>query len=120
MKLFYLIILVFTLFFGCSAKKPPFRDISNAKMALVKADNKRVKKYEESKLKNLQKKFQTLKLLMNEKRYEEAKFLSQEIQADARVLQKKVALKVAKEAINSKNSEINMINKESTKIEEKE
>jgi hypothetical protein len=120
MKLFYLLILIFTLFFGCSTKKPPLRDISNAKMALVKADNERVRKYEESKLKNLQKKFQTLKLLMNEKRYDEAKFLAQEIQADARVLEKKVALKAIKEEIKSKNGEINMIKKEFSTIKEEE
>jgi hypothetical protein len=120
MKLFYIVSLIFVLFFGCSAKKPPLRDISNAKMALVKADNDKVKKYEAMKLINLQKKFSALKELMNQKRYEEAKFLSQEIQADARVLEKKVALKEANEAIKSKNGEINLINKNFTQIKEGE
>ncbi len=76
---------------GCSTKNPPLRDISNAKMALIKAESDAAKRYASDALVDVKVKYQSLQRLMQEKRFEEAQFLAQEIQADARLLQERAS-----------------------------
>jgi hypothetical protein len=61
-------------------------------MAIAQADNKKVRVYTPRLLKKVRSKYKKLNLLIKEKRYEEAKFLAQEIQADSMLMQKKASL----------------------------
>jgi predicted outer membrane protein len=120
MKNFYFIFVFIFIFFGCSSKELPIRDISNTKMALVKADNQVVKKYAPKMLENVKRKYKVLQKLINDERYEDAKYLSQKIQADIRVLEKKALLKSVEDELKTKKGEVNMLNHEFTHIQEGE
>jgi len=91
MKLLYFLLV--PLLVGCSAMKPPLKDISNAKLAMVKIDNKKTKTYFPKELKKLKYQFKMMQNFMNDKRYKDAKFLAQEIRTDSILLQKKINLK---------------------------
>ena len=88
MKIFLTAVTVLFLLVGCSTKTPPLKDISNAKMALIKAQSQDAKSHAPDDLVRIKAKYQNLQRLMHEERFEEAKFLAQEIQADARLLEK--------------------------------
>ncbi len=89
MKYFYLSLVLVLFFAGCSQKSLPKRDISDAKMAIAKADNAKVRKYLPKMLKRTKKKYKRLQKLITNKEYERAKYLAEEIQADSRVMIKK-------------------------------
>jgi len=118
MKLFLAIISMFFLLGGCSTKTPPTTDVSNAKMALVKAESRDAKIHAPDDLVRIKVKYQTLQRLMHEERYEEAKFLAQEIQADARLLQMKSERIMIEKRVKKLQGEINLINKDFTSIKE--
>ena len=118
MKLFLVTVSILLLLAGCSTKTPPNTDISNAKMALVKAESKDAKLYVPDDLVRIKVKYQNLQKLMHEERYEEAKFLAQEIQADARLLQMKSERIMIEKRVKKLQGEINLINKDFTSIKE--
>ncbi len=103
---------------GCSTKTPPSTDISNAKMALVKAESQDAKTYAPDDLVRIKVKYQTLQKLMQEERYDEAKFLAQEIQADARLLEKKSQRIMIERRVKKLQGEINVITKDFTQVKE--
>ncbi len=93
MKVSYLSFFIISFFIiSCATKSIPSRDLANAKMAIAQADNKKVRVYTPRLLKKVRSKYKKLNLLIKEKRYEEAKFLAQEIQADSMLMQKKASL----------------------------
>lgn len=118
MKMFITTVTALLLFAGCSTKAPPTADISNAKMALVKAESTDAKTHAPDDLVRIKVKYQNLQRLMQEERYEEAKFLAQEIQADARVLEKKSQRVMAEQRVKKLSAEINVINKDFTSVKE--
>ena len=118
MKLFLLTVTVFFFLVACSTKNPPTTDISNAKMALVKAEGMDAKRYASDDLVRIKVKFQNLQRLMQEEHYAEAKFLAQEIQADARLLEKKSQRVRLEAEVKKLQGEINVINKDFTQIHE--
>ena len=103
---------------GCSQKNPPLTDISNAKMALVKVDNSPAKRYAPKLFTTIQKKYQKLQLLMKQKEYEKAQFLAQEIQADARLLEKRSQRVMLEKDAKKVEGEINLITKDFAEIRE--
>ncbi len=107
---------VLLLLAGCSTKIVPTKDISNAKMALIKAESQDAKTYAPDDLVRVKVKYQNLQRLMHEERYEEAKFLAQEIQADARLLEKKSQRIEVQNKAKKLSGEINTINKDFTQI----
>ncbi len=112
-------IVVLVLFLsGCSTKNPPLTDLSNAKMALVKVDTAQTKKAAPQALSALQAKYKILQGLMKDKEYDKARFLAQEIQADARLLEKKSERIMLEERVRKMQGEINLINKDFTQIKE--
>ena len=113
-----LLLLVGLLLVGCSTKNPPTTDISNAKMALVKAESTDAKIYAADDLVRIKVKYQTLQHLMQEEDFEAAKFLSQEIQADARLLEKKSERVMMERRVKKLEGEINTINKDFTEVRE--
>ncbi len=118
MKIFLATIFLFFVLVGCSSKNPPSTDISNAKMALVKAESEDAKKYAPDDLLRIKVKYQNLQKLMHEERYDEAKFLAQEIQADARLLEKKSQRIMIERRVKKLQGEINLINKDFTEVKE--
>jgi hypothetical protein len=106
------------LFVGCSTKNPPLTDISNAKMALVKAEGNEAATYAPKTLSKIKAKYQRLQALMAKKRYEEAKFLAQEIQADARLLERESQRLMLEKKIKKLQGEINLITKEFAEVRE--
>lgn len=118
MKIFLTSMMALLLFVGCSTKVPPTNDISNAKMALVKAESTDAKTHAPDDLVRIKVKYQNLQRLMQEERYEEAKFLAQEIQADARVLEKKSQRVMVERRVKKLSGEINTINKDFTSVKE--
>jgi outer membrane PBP1 activator LpoA protein len=118
MKVFLLVVTISLFFVACSTKTPPTRDISNAKMALVKAEGMDAKRYASDDLVAIKVKFQNLQRLMQEERYGEAKFLAQEIQADARLLEKKSQRIRIEAEVKKLQGEINLIKKDFTQIQE--
>lgn len=117
MKIFLATIFLFIVLFGCSSKNPPSIDISNAKMALVKAESKDAKTYAADDLVGIKVKYQNLQKLMHEERYDEAKFLAQEIQADSRLLEIKSQRLMIEKDLKRLQGEINLITKEFTQVE---
>jgi len=117
MKLsFYLLFMIF-FFIGCAKDDIPKRDISNAKMALAQSDNSIVKEYAPQKLKKLKTKYKELDRLINQKKYEEAKFLAQDIQIQSLLIQKEASInKLSKKIKNKedvlKNNKIDLEEKE--------
>lgn len=111
-------LIFFLIFIGCSTKSAPMTDVSNAKMALIKAEGKNAKVYSPQALSSLKKKFQHLQTLMQSKKYEEAKFLAQKIQADARVLEKKSERIKREKVLKALQGEINLIKKEFISVQE--
>ena len=120
MKRFYLFSMFCVILLGCSSKNPPLRDISNAKMALVRADTSDSNIYEPQMLKNIKIKYKALQNLMIKEEYKSAKYLAQEIHADARVLEKRSSLRAIQGKIKSKEGEINLIKKEFTHVNEEQ
>ncbi len=118
MKLFLAAMPVLILLSACSTKNPPTRDISNAKMALVKAESEEVKRYASDDLVRIKMKYQNLQKLMHEKRYEEAKYLAQEIQADARFLQMKSQRIMMEKRVKKLEGDIHRITKDFIQIKE--
>ncbi len=118
MKIFLTSVAALIVFTGCSTKVPPMSDISNAKMALVKAESTDAKTHAPDDLVRIKVKYQNLQRLMHEERYEEAKFLAQEIQADARVLEKKSQRVMVERRVKKLQGEINVINKDFTSVNE--
>ncbi len=118
MKIFLTSVATLLLFVGCSTKVPPTADISNAKMALVKAESTDAKTYVPDDLVRIKVKYQNLQRLMQEERFDEAKFLAQEIQADARVLEKKSQRVMIERRVKKLKGEINTINKDFTEVRE--
>ncbi len=118
MKIFLTCVSLLFFLGGCSTKTPPSTDISNAKMALVKAESRDAKTYAPDDLVRIKMKYQTLQRLMQEEHYDEAKFLAQEIQADARVLEKKSQRIMIERRVKKLQGEINLINKEFTEVKE--
>jgi hypothetical protein len=118
MRVFLLTVTAVFFLVACSTKTPPTTDISNAKMALVKAEGMDAKSYAPDDLVHIKVKFQNLQRLMHEKRYDEAKFLAQEIQADARLLEKKSERVRLEKEVKKLQGEINLIRKDFTQIEE--
>jgi hypothetical protein len=117
-KIWISALLFFVLFVGCSTKNPPLTDISNAKMALVKAEGSEAATYAPKSLSKIKAKYAQLQALMAKKRYEEAKFLAQEIQADARLLEKRSQSKMLEKELKKLQGEINLITKEFTEVRE--
>jgi len=118
MKIYLISMVALLLFAGCATKVPPTSDISNAKMALVKAESTDAKTHAPDDLVRIKVKYQNLQRLMHEERYEEAKFLAQEIQADARVLEKKSQRMMVERRVRKLSAEINTINKDFTSVKE--
>jgi len=118
MKVFLLSVTTVLFFVACSTKNPPTTDISNAKMALVKAEGMDAQRYAPDDLVRIKVRFQNLQRLMQEERYGEAKFLAQEIQADARLLATKTQRVRLGAEVKKLQGEINGINKDFTHIQE--
>ena len=118
MKMFLTTISLLFFLGACATKTPPSTDISNAKMALVKAESQDAKTYAPDDLVHIKVKYQTLQALMQEERYDEAKFLAQEIQADARLLEKKSQRIMIERRVKKLQGEINVINKDFTQVKE--
>ncbi len=118
MRIFLLTVTAVFFLVACSTKNPPLTDISNAKMALVKAEGLDAKRYAPDDLVRIKVKFQNLQRLMKEERYDEARFLAHEIQADARLLEKKSERVRLEEEVKKMQGEINVINKDFTQIQE--
>ena len=118
MKMFLATISLLFFLGACSTKTPPSTDLSNAKMALVKAESQDAKRYAPDDLVHIKVKYQTLQRLMQEERYDEAKFLAQEIQADARLLEKKSQRIMIERRVKKLQGEINVINKDFTHLKE--
>ena len=118
MKIFTVLSVLMFFIAGCSAKKPPLTDISNAKMALVKVDVPESASTAPKLLATLKSKFKNLQALMKAKRYEEAQFLAQEIQADARLLEKKSQHLLLEKEAQKLQGEINLITKDFAQIRE--
>ena len=116
MKSFLLGVTVLFYFAGCSTKVAPLKDLSNAKMALIKAESEDASVYASDDLVRVKMKYQNLQRLMHEERYEEAKYLAQEIQADARLLEKKSQRIGIETRIKKLQGEINVINKDFTEV----
>jgi len=118
MKIFLLSLCALFLLDACSRKNPPTTDISNAKMALIKAESQDAKMQAPDDLALIKTKYQNLQALMQNKRYEEAKFLAQEIQADSRLLEKKSQRIMMEKRVKKLQGEINVITKDFTEIKE--
>ena len=118
MKTFLLASAVVFLFSACSTKVAPLRDVSNAKMALIKAESQNAKVHALDDLVHIKMKYQNLQKLMHEERFDEAKFLAQVIQADARLLEKKSARIMIEKEFKKLQGEINVINKDFTEIKD--
>jgi len=91
---------------GCAEYSLPSKEVSNAKLALVKVDTKESRKYFAEDLKNTKLKFKKLQNLLSNKEYQEAKILAQEIQADARELQNRVELKSVEVQLKKKQKDL--------------
>ena len=118
MKTFLLASAVLLSFSACSTKVPPLSDVSNAKMALIKAESQNAKVHALDDLVHIKMKYQNLQKLMDEERFDEAKFLAQVIQADARLLEKKSARIMIEKEFKKLQGEINVINKDFTEIKD--
>ncbi len=103
---------------ACASKTVPETDISNAKMALIKAQESGATTYAKDALEKIQKKYQHLQELLKKRRYDEAKFLAQEIQADARLLEKESHTRQLEEKVKKLQGEINLLTHEFTEIKE--
>ncbi len=118
MKKLFMYVFLLLFFVACATKTPPTTDISNAKMALVKATSENAKRYASEDVARLNGKYKKLQALMAQKRYEQAKFLAQEIQADARLLEQKSERIMMEKRVQKLQGEINRINKDFTAIKE--
>ena len=116
MKIILLNVTALMVLTACATKVIPTIDISNAKMALIKVETSDAKKYVPKELAKIKTKYQKLQSLIQEEAYDAGKFLAQEIQADARVLEKKV-LKVQREnEVKKLQGEINTLKKDFTHV----
>lgn len=118
MILFLRILLFLVFVSGCATKSLPKSDISNAKMAIAQSDNKIVRTYAKKELQKLKQKYKKLDTLLKEKRYKEAKFLAQEIQADSMLLQKKASVIELEKKVKTKENMLLDINE--TKLQEED
>jgi len=118
MKTFLLASAVLLSFSACSTKVAPLRDVSNAKMALIKAESQNAKVHALDDFVHIKMKYENLQKLMHEERFDEAKFLAQVIQADARLLEKKSARIMIEKEFKKLQGEINVINKDFTEIKD--
>ena len=118
MKIFLFALSFLFLLGGCSTKNPPLRDISNAKMALVKAEGSEAAQYAPKSLTMIKGKYKKLQELMAKKDYNEAKFLAQEIQADARLLEQTSQKVMLEKKVKKLQGEINLITKDFAEVKE--
>ena len=105
---FYLFTITITIISigGCAHNSIPKNDISNAKMAIAQSDNQLVKKYSPKELKKLKRKYKRINELIDERMYQKAKFLAQELQADALLLQKISSVKKLEQEIKAKEAKL--------------
>ncbi len=102
MKKLYIVLFSLLFLMGCATKSIPAKDISDAKLALAKLDITGIKSYFPKESQKIKRKYALLKELLAQKRYDEAKFLSQEIVADYRVLE----MRAKKEALEGKRKKL--------------
>ncbi len=118
-KVSFCIILTFVVFIsGCADKKPPLESIADVKMALIKADEANAIKYSPTELELAKQKLKKVDKLIEEGKYDEAKFLAQKIAVDVRLLEKRALNQELSTQIETLNKQIDAVKKEVIKIED--
>jgi len=118
-KLFGVLCLLF--FIGaCSSKKAPKVDITNTKMMMGRIDTAEIKSHTPLELLNVKGKYRDLQLLLKDERYEEAEYLSREIEADVRLIEKRSQRKILEKELEALQGEVNAIKKDFVSLENNE
>jgi hypothetical protein len=86
-------------------KEIPTGDISNAKLAVAKLDLSDAKSYYPSEVENIKRKYKILQQLMRDERYKDAKYLSQEILSDCRLVEFKTQRRALSKKIENSTEE---------------
>ncbi len=103
---------------GCAAKKPPLEDISNAKIALLKAKDADAKRLSPKTFALAQEQFQQSKISMDNKAYEEARQAAQKAYITAKLAEKKAQNAKAQMEVDKLSSEVKTLQKEFMTIKE--
>ncbi len=105
-------------FSGCATSAPPSMAYSDAKLALAKSDTSQVRKFGAVELRRCKRKFRKLQKLMANREYEEAQFLSKELQIDCRLLRQKVKRREAQAEVQELQGKLNRVEENFVQIEE--
>jgi hypothetical protein len=111
--------LVSLILLGCGAKvAPPVSDISNAKIALMKAKDMNASDLATTTYDSAQNYFKQTKSFMDKKEYAKAKMAAQKAHIEARLSAAEANNKKLEKKVNKLSGEINIIKKEFTTITE--
>lgn len=101
---------------GCSSKQPPMSDITNAKMALLKAKEANAYTLAPNAFSAAETAFKQSAEAMDQSDYERAKFAAQKAQLSAALASKKAKNTLLAQERDKLKAEINVISKEFTTV----
>jgi len=103
---------------GCAHTPPPVADMTNAKMALLNAENAKESRLAKSYYERATEHFEKARREMKAKNYEAAKYEAQKAIADARVAKIKATNEALQKQVDALRAEIRKLEKDFVTIEE--
>ena len=103
---------------GCAHTPPPVADMTNAKMALLNAENAKESSAAKNYYDQAVKHFEKARREMKAKNYETAKYEAQKAIADARVAKIKASNEALQKEVDALRAEIRKLEKDFVTIEE--
>ncbi|MCH9812485.1 MAG: DUF4398 domain-containing protein [Epsilonproteobacteria bacterium] len=116
LHLFFVLIIAVLALNGCASKQPPLEDISNAKIALLKAKDAEAGVLSPNTFALAKKQFSVSKTHMDKEEYEEAKYAAQKAYMSAKLATQKAKNAKVQKQVDQLNDEVNSIKQEFTTI----
>ncbi len=112
-------LLFFTLFLGgCAGSTPPVQDLKTAKMALVNAQEAAESAEAKSYYESAEKYLKEAQKMMQEKSYDEARYLAQKATADARVAKIKATNALLQKKVDALDLELKKLKQDFVTIDD--